>query len=273
MASRRACGVAIFVATVLVGGVVTSLPADARRRARRAAKARPQPAGYAEAKKAFIDGVGFFDGGDYTKAIAKFEESLKHYRNPKVYARIGLCYKWLGNNLKALIHYERFLKNFPASPTRPKERRIRREVELEVRNLLLLVSRLRIIVPAPAGAEVRLNGWLVGRAPLTREVRLNPGTVNVTVMAKGYFPFRRGLKLVSNQSAKLRALLVKIKPKVIRKVIRIRSSPLHKRWWFWTVIGTLVAGGATGLALGLTSKQQTRDLGGLPLYLNNLARW
>ncbi|MBW1811133.1 MAG: PEGA domain-containing protein [Deltaproteobacteria bacterium] len=31
------------------------------------------------------------------------------------------------------------------------------------------------------------------------------------------------------------------------------SSPLYKKWWFWTAIGVVVAGGVTGLAVGLTS--------------------
>jgi PEGA domain-containing protein len=31
------------------------------------------------------------------------------------------------------------------------------------------------------------------------------------------------------------------------------SSPIYKKWWFWTAIGVVVAGGVTGLAVGLTA--------------------
>lgn len=32
------------------------------------------------------------------------------------------------------------------------------------------------------------------------------------------------------------------------------STPLYKRWWFWTALGVIAAGGASALAVGLTSR-------------------
>lgn len=35
----------------------------------------------------------------------------------------------------------------------------------------------------------------------------------------------------------------------------VQQKPLYKRWWFWTAIGVVVAGGASALAVGLTLRQ------------------
>jgi hypothetical protein len=30
------------------------------------------------------------------------------------------------------------------------------------------------------------------------------------------------------------------------------ATPIYKKWWFWTIIGVVVAGGAVGAAVGVT---------------------
>jgi len=35
----------------------------------------------------------------------------------------------------------------------------------------------------------------------------------------------------------------------------VQQKPLYKRWWFWTAIGVVVAGGASALAVGLTLRE------------------
>ena len=68
--------------------------------------------------------------------------------------------------------------------------------------------------------------------------------------------------------------LIKIKPKVIKKIIKIRAKPIYKRWWFWTAVGVLVAGGATALGVTFGIQDKARDLTGVPLRHDNLGlRW
>jgi len=33
-----------------------------------------------------------------------------------------------------------------------------------------------------------------------------------------------------------------------------KATPLYKRWWFWTAIGVIAAGGAAAIAVGVTSQ-------------------
>jgi hypothetical protein len=36
----------------------------------------------------------------------------------------------------------------------------------------------------------------------------------------------------------------------------VQSSPLSEKWWFWTIVGVVAAGAATGLAVGLTRPER-----------------
>ncbi len=33
------------------------------------------------------------------------------------------------------------------------------------------------------------------------------------------------------------------------------QTPVYKKWWLWTIVGVVVAGGAVGLGVGLTQRQ------------------
>jgi hypothetical protein len=42
------------------------------------------------------------------------------------------------------------------------------------------------------------------------------------------------------------------------------DAPVHKKWWFWTIIGVATAGIATGVGLGLAAREP--DTTGLMEY-------
>ncbi len=239
-----------------------------------AARARPKRDSSAtrvaktQAKKLFVEGVKLFDEGYYPQAIAKFQTALRLFRNPRIHARIALCYKWIGNNLKALHHYERFLAEFRPRTGNRKDHLIRKRIEVEVRNLLKLVARIRVRMQTPAGAEVQIDGRIIGRAPLEREIRHNPGSVTVTAGAKGFYPFRRVLRLTVGATTTVRISLIKIKPGV--RIVTRPSTPVYRRWWFWTVVGFGVAAAATATTLGVYYgiPGETRQPMGVPVFLD-----
>ncbi len=45
----------------------------------------------------------------------------------------------------------------------------------------------------------------------------------------------------------------------------VTRRPVYRRWWFWTIIGVAVAGGTTGLVIGLQPDDPSGTLGGLTL--------
>jgi hypothetical protein len=66
--------------------------------------------------------------------------------------------------------------------------------------------------------------------------------------------------LKRKQTVKIKITLIKIKPKKV--IIKIKAKPIYKRWWFWTAIGALVAGGATALGVTLGIREEARALSG-----------
>ncbi len=263
-----------LVLIALVLGITT--PALAAPGPADAPAAAPEAGGVSEADKAkarvlFKQGIGKFDEGYYQAALSLFTKALALYPNPKIHTRIALCHKWLGNNLKALEHYEMFLKAVPKMPDKPRDRVLYIKVKTEVKNLRSLISQLQIDIPGPSGAEVRINGKLLGTAPLSRLIRLKPGAVNITTIAKGFYTFKRDLKLFPSQTQAVKIKMIKIKTKT--KIIIQPAKPVWKRWWFWTAIGVVVAG-TTGLAVGLTVTSNERPLNGIPVLHDALnVRW
>lgn len=223
--------------------------------------AAPDPKGpeYQEALKLFRAGIADFDGGYYNRAIEKFKAAQKLYPSPKIHTRIALAYKWLDKNLKALEHYELFLKEFPEKPDNEADQQLRRQVETtEIPRLLKQVAQVKIVMETPPGAEIRINGRPVATSPVNRLFRLEPGAIAVSAALKGYYEFKRDLDLGRGKSAEVAITMLKIKPKVIQKVITIRATPIYKRWWFWTVVGTVVAGGTAGLGAYLSLRELPR---------------
>lgn len=230
---------------------------------------------YQKARALFKLGIQDFDGGYYTRAIQRFKAAFKLFPSPKIHTRIALCYKWLSDYLKALEHYEIFLRLMPKHPPKPADALLRERVQTkEIPKLLAMVIQVRLEVDTPAGAEVRVNGRKVGVSPLMRTVRLNPGPVAISATRKGYYGFKRDLSIARGKSATVRFRLLKIKPKVIKKVIKVPATPIYKRWWFWTTIGAVVAGGAAGLGAWLSLQEHPRDVTGTTLRHDGLTlRW
>jgi len=231
------------------------------------------PGGREAALPFFKQGREFFDGGYYMQALDKFKWALHHFPNPRIHTNLALCYKWLGNNLKALEHYEFFLQQVPKDTTDPTNLALRKQVEeVEIKGLLRMVRQLRITMTEPPGAEVRVNGALAGLSPMDKVIRMNPGDVNVTVILRGYYTFRKDLNLINEPAAHVKVTLVKIMPKVI--TVREKGIPIHKKWWFWTVIGVAVAGSTAGVLAKYGKIERPRDLVGIPIYSDGFAvRW
>jgi len=217
----------------------------------------------------FQEGIAKFDGGYYQEAIALFEKAYAVFPSPRIHTRIALSYKWLGNNLKALEYYEKYLDKVRGTPDQETDTKLFGEVEAEVKALLQRVAQIRIICEDPPEAEIRVNGQRIGSAPLDRTIRLAPGDANVTAMASGHHPFKRDIQISGGQLATVRVTLIAIKPKVVREIVHV-EAPWYKRWWIWTTVGVVVAVGATGAGLGAYYSRPTRDMEGVRVNHDSL---
>lgn len=178
---------------------------------------KPKPGGRTVAVPVFKDGIRLFDQGYYQQALVKFKLAYFHFPSAKIHTRIALCYKWLGKYVQAISHYEKYLsqtKPKAAAKPPPATVKLRQDVQKTIGALLKKIGQIRLRVTAPKGALVRLNGGIVGKAPLKKLLRLTPGKYHVTVSAKDYHPLQRDLNLKAAQIATLKLKLKPIKKKV-----------------------------------------------------------
>jgi len=219
-----------------------------------------------EALKHLQAGLKFYNAGEYPQAIVEYKKAYALYPSPKLHPNIGSCYKYMGQNLLAITHYERFLAETEMDSADLSIVKLRRMCRIEIKALNKLIGWLRVIVRV-SGAVVKVAGLGPLRSPIDKRIRFNPGRINILVKKKGFYAFDRAVMIKAGAEQVVKVLLLqKIKPEVI---IKIRAAtPIYKRWWFWTAIGSLVAGGVTAAAVVLGSHTVEKNLSG-DLRLNH----
>jgi hypothetical protein len=106
---------------------------------------------------------------------------------------------------------------------------------------------------------VKVDGRLVGDAPL--EVQVPAGTHQLSMHRDGY------------EDASTSTVIAVGERKEVS--LRLESTPsIFGRWWFWTGVGVVVAGGAAVTVALLTEKNADRGDGFEPQQVSApLVRW
>jgi len=105
-------------------------------------------------------------------------------------------------------------------------------------------ATLRVTSPV-AGATIEVDGKNAGQVPA--EVRLPPGTHQVHLEAPGY---RDNTVDVVLGAADRRTI-----------TIEPGDVPVYETWWFWTITGTVVAGGAAAAGIYAATTEGDPDVG------------
>jgi hypothetical protein len=105
-----------------------------------------------------------------------------------------------------------------------------------------------LVVRSPhEGAAVSVDGTRRGTVPL--ELRMEPGTHRIELVKDGYEPARTTMVVVAGERTGTDVTL-EAKPGLLSK------------WWFWTAVGVVVAGGV-GTYIALTT-ERSADAGTIP---------
>lgn len=103
-------------------------------------------------------------------------------------------------------------------------------------------SQLRIEAPV-AHASVFVDGHDQGEVPVA--ARIASGRHVVEVRADGYRPARFAMTLRDGVATRLA-------PRLERDGEAASATPFYGRWWFWTIVGAAVVGGAVALTWQLS---------------------
>jgi tetratricopeptide (TPR) repeat protein len=142
-------------------------------------KVEPTPEAVERARSAYARGQQAFAAGDFATALQAFEEAYSNVANPIVLVSIGESAAKLGRVETALAAYDAYLRARPDAPDRD-------EVAQKRAAFAAAQAPARLSVTSvPAGADVVLDGQLVGRVtPVELEVR--PGPHRVSLVLVGY---------------------------------------------------------------------------------------
>jgi hypothetical protein len=229
-------------------------------------------------------GVELRRQGNDREALAEFQRAAKIARTPRIIGQIGLAETALGIWVAA----DQDLRAALQSADDPWIRKNHSALETARARVHDHVATLEVW-GTPEGAEVIIQGRPVGHLPLPAPITLSVGVVTVTVQAKGYQPTVRQLQVFGGQLNRENVDLIPLAQLELTAAPPSKDShavhesmspvtaslvtaptetavraepgpvasetagrPLVKRWWFWTIVGVVVAGGvvATAAALG-----------------------
>jgi len=221
----------------------------------------------AEAAQRFDRGVEYYFAGNYGAALAEFLRAYELTGNAVVLYNLGQVSQALGRDADAAHYFERCIAE--ASCAESAEGR-RAEVEGALAALRQELARLRVDVDVE-GAEILVDDAVVGAAPLVDPLYLSPGPHTVLARHPDHGSVRRELMLASNVEERL--VLTLVSPEAPPGPGPGETPPgedggsIASEWWFWTIIGVAVAGGAVTAGVLLAPAGTTYTDGDVPTYV------
>lgn len=119
------------------------------------------------------EGVKLMQRGDNPGALAKFEEAYRLVASPKILFNMGRAHAEMGDEVKALAEFERFLDEAPYAPKESRDDAARRVEALRPKLSYLDIQTDDV------GASISVDGQSAGVAPLARPVVVKPGAHEV----------------------------------------------------------------------------------------------
>ena len=213
----------------------------------------PTPAMKAEAQQRFQRGVDLSREGDPRSALTEFRRAYALVPNYRALYNIGQVSYELQDYVTALQSFEAYLVG--GGSEIPKKRRA--EVEKEIEKLRPRIASATIAVSA-AGAEVRVDDAVVGKAPLPEPVRLNPGKHRVTATLAGKRTADQSIEVAGGDTVKVDLSLDDEGAPGPTTVPTAPPPPARASfpWVAWGITGAFAVGaGVTGvLALSASSR-------------------
>ncbi len=160
-----------------------------------------------DAERHFKAGVSLQKVEDFEAAIAAFESSLRLHPSKGALFNLANCLRATHRYGEALETLQRLDREYGEVLDDPMRAAVDRQLQ-ELRNL----SASLVVQVDRAGAEVRVDGKLIGLTPLTEELQLSPGGHDIEVRLEGFEPAKVQVELVSREKTTKKIALKKIAP-------------------------------------------------------------
>ena len=130
----------------------------------------------------FDRGVTAFADKRFAEALDEFEAAYRAEPVFQVLYNIGQVNVALGHSVEAVAAYEEYLKLGASAIAAARRREVKDEIARQVAHIGTIA-----VATHPEGADIRLDGRLIGRTPLPAPIKVNPGrhTVETLLLAHG----------------------------------------------------------------------------------------
>jgi len=162
---------------VLLCGLALALGASSRAAAEDGAVATPSADSKAAARAHFDKGLAASTDQRFGEAVGEFERAYELWPDYHVLYNIGRVRVALGRPVEAVEAFEAYLGKGGGEIPADRRREVREAVAAELTHVATIAVRV-----SPDGAEVRLDGRLVGLAPLAASLRVAEGKHTLEAM-------------------------------------------------------------------------------------------
>lgn len=156
----------------------------------------------ARAKELFVKGITAYAKQNYAAALVFFRKSYELKPKPVVLLNIANCYRALFQYKKSIEAFRKYLR----VAGRKLSWRKRKQLQAYIQEMEAKLGHVALDVQ-PSGAEVLLDGQLVGKTPLTGDLTMDPGTHVIIVRKDGYQTYRKDLEVLDGQHLALAVVL------------------------------------------------------------------
>ena len=224
-----------------------------------------------EAARRFEHAIKLYEEGDYALALAEFERVYELMPDYRVLYNIGQVSMQLGRYARAYRTLQEYMKR--GGSELPSERATALQGDLAL--LAARTARVVVHVDQP-GAEISLDGVVVGTAPLAEPLVVDVGERSVQVKLAGYSPQSRRFSLAGGDRREGRFSLEQEKvapqpeatraPTSVRLPAGPRASSAEARspwlWVGWGSTGILATGAVVASILGVSAASELETLRG-----------
>jgi tetratricopeptide (TPR) repeat protein len=172
------------------------------------------------AREHSAQGDAYYKLEKYSNAIGEYEQAYLAKSDPSFLYNIAQCHRLMGQNAEALNFYRRFLRDAPNAPNRPVAEKHIKDLEDASHATLEpppVAAAPSAPPPPPAAPSPATSPASATTAPTLALSAPPPTTAPASDMA----PIGDAGAVSSPTE----------------------SHPIYTRWWFWTAIGVVAAGG------------------------------
>ena len=192
------------------------------------------------AERFFEDGLVALQREDYATALVAFERARALDERPILLFNIAMCRRALLQYPEALTAFRQYLVLAGSEATDERRQQVRDLISQMELNLARVVVRVD-----QDGATVLLDGERVGTTPLMHLLQLGPGRHVLEVRRNGFHDAQLPFDVMAGEPKELVLALQPLTPVPATAPEEPFEDPgIVENWWFWTLIGVVVVGGA-----------------------------